>query len=463
MFAVLEAGRFLYGDVLVDLITSVVYPEADLRLKGGLKRDTNGLGSWLGVAGSMSVASFLLLTFVILLVVAILHIPLPYEICDRHKVQFFEFLLRVSNEYVGNVIELLFGVRLRNYFTRFVAGIPYFFQSKPPKWCKIRVEKIAGVNCRVYIPEKSKRTSDSLLIFIHGGGWCIMKPRYYDGPLLSLIRRTGTPIVSIDYDLSPEKQFPHAILQCEGVIKELYEKKFADYKVNKEKMVLMGDSAGGNLTAVTCQRLKRQGKGHYIKSQILVYPVIHMFDFLSPSYQLYYYRYKGTALLNPYSLARWYLMYVGIEPSMKNIKLMIKNQHLHKEVVEHLENTGLVHHHRLPLAWTDKSTYQKPIQTSNSDPQLAEKFRQILTNPDICPIIEKDLANLPPALIMTAGIDVLRDEGVHYAARLKENGVRTRWNHYESAFHGVMNMPKSKQRKQMLDDIHTHLLELKLL
>lgn len=33
MFAIVEAGRFLYGDILVDMIASVVYPEADLRLK----------------------------------------------------------------------------------------------------------------------------------------------------------------------------------------------------------------------------------------------------------------------------------------------------------------------------------------------------------------------------------------------------------------------------------------------
>lgn len=55
-----------------------------------------------------------------------------------------------------------------------------------------------------------------------------------------------------------------------------------------------------------------------------------MLDFLAPSYQHYYSEYKGTALLNPFSLARWYLMYVGIEPTRKNVKLMLKNQHLHK-------------------------------------------------------------------------------------------------------------------------------------
>jgi acetyl esterase/lipase len=86
-----------------------------------------------------------------------------------------------------------------------------------------------------------------------------------------------------------------------------------------------------------------------------------------------------------------------------------------------------------------------------------------IENPDLCPILGDNLEGLPPALIMTAGVDILRDEGVMYAKRLKEFNVPTKCNHYEAAFHGILNMPKSKQRKQMLDDIHSYLSELQLL
>lgn len=48
---------------------------------------------------------------------------------------------------------------------------------------------------------------------------------YYDGAMFSLIARTGTPIISIDYTLSPEVRYPHQILECERVIHALYEKK----------------------------------------------------------------------------------------------------------------------------------------------------------------------------------------------------------------------------------------------
>lgn len=124
----------------------------------------------------MSITTFLLIFMFMLLFVSFVHIPLPYEICDRQKVQFFELLLRVSNEYLGNLLEPIIGPNLRNKLTRFFAGIPYWFQTGTPRWCSVKDELIDGVPCRVYLPVQSHRRSDSLVVFIHGGGWCIMRP-----------------------------------------------------------------------------------------------------------------------------------------------------------------------------------------------------------------------------------------------------------------------------------------------
>jgi acetyl esterase/lipase len=82
---------------------------------------------------------------------------------------------------------------------------------------------------------------------------------------------------------------------------------------------------------------------------------------------------------------------------------------------------------------------------------------KFVTDPDLCPILGEKLEGLPEALIMTAGVDILRDEGVLYSKRLKQFNVPVKWLHYESAFHGVINMPGSKQRTQMLNDIHSYL------
>lgn len=58
-----------------------------------------------------------------------------------------------------------------------------------------------------------------------------------------------------------------------------------------------------------------------------------MFDMLSLSYRSYYESYKGTGLLNPRMMARWLLMYLGIEPSQQNQKAVLKNQHVSRFVI----------------------------------------------------------------------------------------------------------------------------------
>lgn len=51
-----------------------------------------------------------------------------------------------------------------------------------------------------------------------------------------------------------------------------------------------------------------------------------------------------------------------------------------------------------------------------------------------------DLSNLPPALVVTAGFDPLRDEGKEYAERMRAAGVPVEYRCYESTIHGFFNM-----------------------
>ncbi len=62
------------------------------------------------------------------------------------------------------------------------------------------------------------------------------------------------------------------------------------------------------------------------------------------------------------------------------------------------------------------------------------------TDPRLSPLLAEDLSGLPPAYVITAGFDPLRDEGKAYADRLSSSGVEVTYKHYDDMIHGFFNM-----------------------
>ncbi|KAL3124690.1 hypothetical protein niasHT_001527 [Heterodera trifolii] len=501
MLSFFVTSRHLYGDFLVELFSKLFCP-AEANGPKGTANDKmahyqqqqslnkpDSFGLFLSVLSSligMALCWLFLFIFILLLLLVALHRPLPARIADRRKIALFEFLMRLFNEYLGSLVEIAAGHSARNKLSRALSLLTFpvfprwlFRWLFAAHWCDVRDESIAGVPCRLYVPKGDKRRHNGAVVFIHGGGWCIGKPRYYDGALLCLSWKVGIPIISIDYSLSPEAKFPTALLQCERVIAELNKVPFSTYGIDPTKIALMGDSAGANLCAVICQRYLKARKGPTIRCQILVYPLIHMLNFRSPSYRHFYQSYPGTGLLNPNLLIRWCLMYLGIDPSQRNIRKIAQNRHLSKQISEDEELMALIDERNLPPGMPGEEERmcgvegeEKGRETQRNgrskhnkikeealpeDDELSKKMAPFLTNPDICPLVGKNLEGLCPAMICTAGVDILRDEGILYAQRLRQFGVAVEWKHYEYAYHGILNMCKSRQRLRILTDISEYL------
>jgi len=76
------------------------------------------------------------------------------------------------------------------------------------------------------------------------------------------------------------------------------------------------------------------------------------------------------------------------------------------------------------------------------------------TNPHASPLLAENHTHLPPATIITAEMDPLRDDGKQYASALEKAGVLTHYHCYQGMIHGFINADKFlSQAREALDEI----------
>jgi acetyl esterase len=109
-----------------------------------------------------------------------------------------------------------------------------------------------------------------LVIYYHGGGWCVGDTASYDSLCRTLCARAGCAVLSVDYRLAPEHPFPFA---CEDAFTALRWARGAAglLGIDPHKIALAGDSAGGNLAIVTAL-LNRDRLGLPLRQLLLIYP-----------------------------------------------------------------------------------------------------------------------------------------------------------------------------------------------
>ncbi|VDN92350.1 unnamed protein product [Brugia pahangi] len=402
---------------------------------------------WILVNVIITLAAIILLIAFFIIFFAF-YFPHPYDIHDRWKLICIDGLLRLSNEYIGEIVHFLFGPRYRNILTRIIFSVPRLFHLYSPNWLTIRNEIVANIKVRVYYPKK--RRSNAMILYLHGGGWTTLKPVDYDDLILYIIKHLGMLIISVDYRRSPEYLYPIPIDDCEAVYRELVTIDYKRYGIDPTQIFVMGDSAGGNIAAVLAQRQLR-ANFQKPKSQILIYPTIHPFDFQSPSYQQYQKFFPGCSMLNPRMMAQWYLHYLGIPVTHKNTQKLLQNKHIRREGKEADKLRSIIDHNLLPISFINET--DKKFEMELEDDYLCDALSKHVYNPDLSPIMGTNLEGLSDAMIITAGYDILRDEGTLYVRLLKSFNVSVCWKHYYQSYHGILNMFFSKEKLKVLRDI----------
>lgn len=136
------------------------------------------------------------------------------------------------------------------------------------------------IKCRNSVPTvrmfypKSSWAGEHVILYFHGGGWVVGDIDSYTNVCAALCRVTGCRVAAVDYRLAPEHPFPAGLNDCYEISRYFYNNSWFLFSIPPEKLIIMGDSAGGNLAAAVA--LKARDTGDFsVENQILIYPAVH--------------------------------------------------------------------------------------------------------------------------------------------------------------------------------------------
>jgi acetyl esterase len=210
----------------------------------------------------------------------------------------FAKLLPALNSYFPRV-ETMTGQQLRTVIRE--RAVP------PPHPAPVRavadriVPSSAGdIAVRIYWPTVSSATSGPMpvVVFAHGGGFVFCDLDSHDELCRAMTNGIGAVVVSVDYRLAPESPWPAAAEDVYAVA-DWATQHAAALGADPGHLLVAGDSAGGNLAAVTAL-MARDRDWPAIAGQLLIYPVIAA-DFGTPSYQRF-----GAGYYNTAAAMAWY-------------------------------------------------------------------------------------------------------------------------------------------------------------
>ena len=251
-------------------------------------------------------------------------------------------------------------------------------QPEPPELQSVKPLMVPGpagpIPLRLYTPNGIVG-QDALapgLVFFHGGGWVIGDLDSHDTVCRQLAAGADRIVVAVDYRLAPENKFPAAIDDAIAAT-DWIAANAMQLGIDANRIVVGGDSAGGNLAAAVAIHAREHGPK--LSGQMLVYPVTEL-AMSHPSHSE-----PETSVLLTHTVMRWFR--------------------------DHYVNSNIDH-----ADWRGS------------------------------PLRAADLKGLPPAIVVTAGADPLRDEGDEYARKLEAAGVKVTHRNWPGQFHGFFTMGK---------------------
>ncbi|KAF8511198.1 alpha/beta hydrolase fold-domain-containing protein [Gautieria morchelliformis] len=299
-----------------------------------------------------------------------------------HNALLPQFEAQLSSEYVALYNKHILGRKLAHEFdiedVRKNPVILGFGEEQGPEIGTIEEINIpvdgGEITLRIYRPTAEQATISAqggrlppVHLNFHGGGWVIGTIGNDESWIRRAIAATGCVVVDVNYRLAPEYRFPIPIEDSWAALVYVSQHG-ATLGVDTSRISLGGWSAGGHLSAVLSHRARDMG----LEGIVFVLMAIPVVD-----------------------------------ASAIGTDLQVHEDTPHKSWID-CHDCPFLSHAR--MSWFYKHFLPLPITSA------------VLRNPLVSPLLAGNFKGLPPTLVYPAEIDVLRDEGLAYAKRLKEDG-----------------------------------------
>ncbi len=205
----------------------------------------------------------------------------------------YEKLKAILNPSVDRILQTLMG---------FQYGMEKDDDDVSVKLYRIPATDGANIRFLLYAPKQCAERTPCLL-FLHGGGFVFNAAPHHFALARRFTKELQVKTVFVDYRLAPKYKFPTAPKDCLSAYRWVITNA-GKLGVDTEKMLVCGDSVGGNLATVLCLMAKDAGLT-LPKAQMLLYPFVDR-RMNTESYR----RYTDTPMCNSKDMEKYLKMYI---------------------------------------------------------------------------------------------------------------------------------------------------------